>query len=496
MPTLITEERKQQIAKRHKELVDELNAFIANKKDKLVDQKLLNGYLDTNSIVKSFTIANEMEEMKVRQNQILDELSSKNPLHIIDDRKWLVCAIKSENTPYAKAYNEKLYSDYQENPDKVKALLFRKVMTFDPHKFNGRKDNDLNLLEFYKENHEVVDLADVLANSNGATFYEGQNRDFVEAIDQMSETLNVIAYPKHLADKALTDDFYAMPYVSAQQAQEIVINADKAGKDIKGYTRDHLEALAGNDLTVTPKAYFNAISNTYLENDVDEKFLSTYIPLQLDNNIEPTFADYSDAIKDPSGYQVFKRQEKKSFNIRAINDEFSKVYQKNWLKSFNGKNREAVTTSIKDTLTKNKGGFFEKLFNTTSKEYKEYEKALEDYNNPGSDHYLDDKHLRTKSVAYLDHKGVNANSDLSRLDETAKNRVKLVLNTVQNLDDSDRIEKNAEKELEQGYPAKTMAFLSEKDVSEDSIEKENDDFISNEIKKGNVIDINDVDMKI
>lgn len=496
MPTLIPEERKQRIAKRHQELVNELNSYISKKEDKLVDGNILNGYLDTKSLVKSYNIATEMEEMKAKQNQILDELANKNPLHISDDRKWLICAIKSEDTPYAKAYNEKIYKDYQENPDKVKAMLFRKVMTFNPNQIASRKDNDLYLLEFYKENHEVVDLADVLANSNGAPFYEGQNRDFVEAVDQMSETLNVIAYPKHLADKALTDDFYAMPYVTAQQAQEIVINADKAGKDIKGYVRDNLEALAGNDLTVSPKAYFNAISNTYLDDDVDEKFLSTYVPLQLDNNIEPTYADYSDAIKDPSGYQVFKRQEKKSFNIRAINDEFSKVYQKNWLKSFNGKNRVAVTTTVKDTLAKHKGGFFEKLFNTTSKEYKEYEKALEDYSNPNSDHYLDDKHLRTKSVAYLDHKGVNANSDLSKLDETAKNRVKLVLNTMQNLNDSEIIEKNAEKELEQGYPAKAMSFLSEKDVSEESVEKENDSVVKNEIKKGNEIDINDIDMKI
>ena len=365
-------------------------------------------------------------------------------------------------------------------------------MTFNPQKLVSRKDDDLNLLQFYKENHDVVDLADVLANSNGAPFYQGQNRDFVEAIDQMSETLNVIAYPKHLAEKALTDDFYAMPYMNAEQAKEIVLNADKANRDFKGYVRDNLEALAGNDLTVAPKAYFDSINKTYLQNGVDEKFLSTYVPLQVNNNIEPTFGDYSDAIKDPSGYQVFKRQELKSFNIRAINDEFSKTYQKEWLKGFNTKNKMPVTASIKETLAKNKGGFFENLFKTTSKEYKEYEKALEDYNNPNSDHYLDDKHLRTKSAAYLDHKGVKGNSDLSKLDETSKNRVKMVLNTVNNLDDADYIEKCAEKDLEQGYPAKAVSFLSEKDVSEEHTQKENDKVMENE----NVININDIDMKI
>lgn len=488
MPKLIPNERKERIVKRYKQLLNEFNSFIKSEDNKLVENELFEGSLDVPSTVDSYNIATEMEDMKVKQNKILDDLSKNNPLHISDDRKWLVCALKSEDTPYAKAYNEKLYNDYLENSDKVKAMLFRKVMTFDPSKLAACNDKETELIKFYKENHEVIDLADVLANSNGAPFYEGLDPAFVRALDQMSEPLNVIAYPKHLAEQALTDDFYAMPYMYDKDAKEIVINADEANKDFKGYVRDKLESLAGNDITLKPKAYFRAIKDINPALYIDSKFLSSYVSIQTDLNNAPDYCDYSDVIADPKNNSIFKRQEIESFNIRAVNKEYSKVYQNNWLKVFNKKNKMPEEANIKETLNKHKGGFFEKMFNTTSKEYREYEKALEDYHNPNSIYYLNDKNLRLKSNAYLEHKGVNALTDLSKLDETSRNRVQLVNNTLENLQQSDYLEKDAEKDLMRGYPVLGKSFLSEKDVS-DSHEYENDNNINSPEKVNeNVID--------
>lgn len=494
MPTLIPEERKAKIVKRYKELLNELNTFIESEDNKIKENLLFEGSLDTPSTVECYNIAKEMEEMKVQQNRILDALAKNNPLHISDDRKWLACAIKSEDTPSAKVYNEKLYRDYQENPDKVKAILFRKVMTFDPHKLTACNDKNDKLLQFYKENHEVVDLADVLANSNGAPFYQGQNPQFVNALDQMSEPLNVLAYPKHLAEQAAGDDFYAMPNLLDYNAKEIVINADKANKDFKGYVRDNLESLAGNDLTCKPKAYFKAINDANPRLSTDDKLISTYVALNLNHDNEPALADYSDVITDPNNNAFFKRQENESFNIRAINSEYAKVYQKNWVKYLNIKNKLPEGTTVEETLNKNKGGFFEKLFNTTSNEYKEFEQAFEDYNNPDSQYYLNDKHLRMKSDAYLEHKGVNEFSDIdfSKMDATSRGRVKLVINTIQNLNQSDNLEKTAEKDLELGYPAIGKTFLSEKDVG-DSFDKENNN-IEQEIENENIIENDEIKM--
>ena len=489
MPKIIPEDRKKKITARYKELLNDFNGYIKNKENKLDYNDMIDDYLDLPNTAEIYFTAKEMEEMKLQQHRILDRLSSNTPLLDSDDRKWLVCAIKSEDTPFANAYNEKLYRDYQANPNKVKAMLFRKVMTFDPHKLINCQDDDLNLMRFYKENHEVVDLADVLANSKDAPFYQGLNEDFVDAIDQLNEPLNVIAYPKHLAEHATTDDYYATPYMSQKQAKEIVINADSEKKDkFSKYVRDNLESKAGNDITTKPKAYFEAIKEVKPDINENNKFLSTYSVLRIDNNIEPTYADFSDVINDPESYDIFKRQEVTSFHARAINKEYERAFQKNWVKQLNNKNGVEIDTTIQQTLAKHKGGFFEKMFNTTSKEYREYEKALEDYHNPNSIYYLNDKNLRLKSNAYLEHKGVNALTDLNKLDETSRNRVQLVNNTLDNLNRSDYIEKDAEKDLMRGYPVLGKSFLSVEDVS-DSHEYENDNNINSPEKVNeNVID--------
>ena len=113
MPKTIPEDRKKKITARYKELLNDFNGYIKNKENKLDYNDMIDDYLDLPNTAEIYSTAKEMEEMKLEQHRILDRLSSKTPLLDSDDRKWLVCAIKSEDTPFANAYNEKLYKDYQ-----------------------------------------------------------------------------------------------------------------------------------------------------------------------------------------------------------------------------------------------------------------------------------------------------------------------------------------------------------------------------------------------
>ena len=197
-------------------------------------------------------------------------------------------------------------------------------------------------------------------------------------------------------------------------------------------------------------------------------------------------------INDPESNEIFKRQEVTSFHARAINEEYERAFQKNWVKQLNYKNGVAADTTIQQTLAKHKGGFMEKLFGTTSKQYKEFEKALAEYNNPNSPNYLNEKNLRNKSNAYLVHKTPkNGEIDLDKLDATSRKRVQLVQNTVQNLDFNDSIEKETDRELERGYPVKGKPFLAAQDVEEI---KDNNIIIEDEKVKENNLIIDDINM--
>ena len=488
MPPEIPENVKKRIIKRHQELVDELNSVIDNKSDRINDDQDIDGDLYLPRIRECYEIAHQMDAMKQTQNQILDNYVSKTPLHDSDDRKWLICSIKAENTPEAKAYNDKLYKEYQSNPDMLKATLFRKALTFNPQKLMDCYDKNVDLLKLYKEEHEAIDLADVLANSTGAPFYEGLNEEFVQGIEQMSETLNVIATPKHLALEALTDDFYAMPEVNKKQANAVVLGADKNNKDFSKYVRDTLESTAGNDLTTKPRAYFKYLSERHY--DVDSNFLTTYVARQS-NNIVMETADFSDVMEDPNNYEVYRRSSNESFAMRTVNKEYQAAYQKAWMLSFNRNNDIKDNVPLNETLGKHKGGFFEKMFNTTSKEYREFEKALQDYNNPNSPNYLNERNLRRKGNAYLGTKTKNGVLDWDNLSGTSKKRVGLVERTLGVLDMNHIIEESVDREYNETLNIKVkQSFLKEEDLSDVSIDSNmNKSLDNNKIINNNNIEI-------
>lgn len=100
---------------------------------------------------------------------------------------------------------------------------------------------------------------------------------------------------------------------------------------------------------------------------------------------------------------------------------------------------------INEALENNKGGFFENLFGTTSKEYKEFARGLEGVMTDGTAKG-DLEGLRKLAQNYLTHKlkyydvALNGYHDkeIENLDSTAKGRVNLCLTVIQAIDDAER----------------------------------------------------------
>ena len=98
---------------------------------------------------------------------------------------------------------------------------------------------------------------------------------------------------------------------------------------------------------------------------------------------------------------------------------------------------------INEALENNKGGFFENLFGTTSKEYKEFARGLESEMTDGTAKG-DLEGLRKLAQNYLTHKlkyydvALNGYHDkeIENLDSTAKGRVNLCLTVIQAIDDA------------------------------------------------------------
>ena len=492
----IPDKEKEKIILRHKELVNQFNSLIG--KEEIKENKNLKKELDKEEVIASYHIAREIREIDQKQNRIFDSYASKYPLRDSDDRKWLITAIKHEDTLYAKAYNDKLFEQYNLNPEKLKAVLFKEAISFAPSKIMECKDDKHKLVEFYKENKNVLDMIYVLGNSYKAPFFEEENEAFKDSLDLMSEPLNVISYPKLLASDATYIDFYALPRVNQKQAENIVINAESKKQDFSTHVRNVLESTSNGDLNIAPEAYFNNIKE--VNNNIDMQFkknwLATYEAHTKKDYSDHAISDFSEAFLEPNGATIKIRKDIDILKTRFINNEYMDVYRNKWQERFNKNFKSNEAFNAKGILAKHSGGIFEKMFGSTSNEFKEYSKAFEEYNDPKSNHYLDAKYLKEKGDAYLSYKTKDGTIDIDSLGDTAKKRINLIKATNKTIEESNLIEKEVDKEISKDLPVTYKSFLNDSDL-EDSNDISLNESMEKPLKKNNnIIEIEEDEVKL
>ncbi len=150
-----------------------------------------------------------------------------------------------------------------------------------------------------------------------------------------------------------------------------------------------------------------------------------------------------------------------------------------------------------DLINRNKGGFFEKLFNTTSREYKAFERAFNDFNNKDSERYGNDEELERATRAYIRHKiptfGDNDklpdSNDVERFSGTSKKRLNFCLGVLKTI--NQRKERNLMTET---INNKDLNTNNDQDVFQQKLN--NDIKKDNEIKINNEIDINNNEIQV
>ena len=466
----LTKKEKDEIIKRNKQIIEEMNVYLTDEDDKKVEP-LDPSILDNPSTIASYRIAQEMKAMKEKQSEVYNSLFSNVNLRNPDDEKWLVHAIKVEDTPQARMYNQTVLKDYQENPDKLKAYLFKKVTTFNPVKLMTLKDDKGKMLEFYLNNHEVVDLANVLSETDNESIIADQGEEFKKTIKEISEPLSVIGYPAKIAKDALNVDYYAMPELDNNQNHWVIVRAERANKEFSPYVRDMLEEKEGNDLTCRPSEYFTKIKDV-CRIKMNNEFISRYHAIEEQHD-EVEIADFSDVIKNRNENIDYIARNDSEFNkARFVNKYYMDKYNASWKETFQNVRKDNKPFDIERIKDQHKGGWFERLRGKTSKEYKNFIKALEDYNDPNSEHYLDKGYLKLKGDMYLKHKFKDKEVDLSKLSGTSLKRSKLVTDTIATLNQDKFIEANVDREISHGYPLEQNNFLNASDVEEIAPEKQ------------------------
>jgi hypothetical protein len=274
---------------------------------------------------------------------------------------------------------------------------------------------------------------------------------------------------------------------------------DKNGEFVKRFLDNPIKSLntqLDNQIKALEDA--NILDNVYL---VDEESLAQNEKII---NINNAFKERLNA--DASKYN----------KLNANKPNLWKEHQSlkaNWFnKVFNNKTKQSINVALEN----NKGGFFERLFNTTSKEFKALKEGLNQMMDEGVEKG-DLDGLQDKADKYLFHKLKSYDSlnhtydqnEFDKLDATSKGRVRLCINVIESINDAqkaiiknlniDEYPGNAQK-INEKVKLDTFDFLKdfnmqkeEQAIFQDDLKKasslDNDNLIYN--KKDDEIEINE-----
>ena len=173
-----------------------------------------------------------------------------------------------------------------------------------------------------------------------------------------------------------------------------------------------------------------------LQNETDPDKIKYYKDLQANaKRIETQIRDYSDEVKDAKKFDSYV-------------DVVTRIQAK----------LPTTTKSLDQALDNNRGGVFERVFSTTSKQYSNFKAAFKDFRNPNSVYLGDKNHLEKETKAYLHHvmPSYKTTDDLptpeqfAQLSGTQKGRAAFCINVLKSIKEAKEVEplkENVQKAL-------------------------------------------------
>lgn len=220
--------------------------------------------------------------------------------------------------------------------------------------------------------------------------------------------------------------------------------------------KERVGVLAMKDNMMLASDYPSQFLKNFLDNPIDA--LTKYYDGKLENynganplknpNFEEENQNKEELIRRALEFKTKIENEREVYNEFAANEDDDwkehQEYKSEWfLNHFRVWSKDKT---IPDALKNNKGGFFENLFGTTSKEYKEFAKGLENMfkDGPGKG---DLDGLKKLAENYLVHKLKSGyvpftngydERQIAKLDSTSRGRVELCLSVIQAINEANK----------------------------------------------------------
>ena len=392
--------------------------------------------------------------------------------------------IPSED-PEAKAYNEAKIRDYFLHPEAETERRFHELLNLnlgDVSKIVDSADMKNFFLDFYEKNAAAIDLAnetkkalnDQQTKTQALAEYGQQVCANFELLANIQDVVNMVkgdeffTFPDNLTEEQyeelFSDSSYLIDHPELAEAHKNKIVHEKAmeipNKDFKDFfalcKQNNIDFANGAslcglyavDTTTGAKISFSRYSqieaekraNPDRERNVIRRDSITEVELNVDT-LQPVILPPETVNEIKQISTVDHTQEEGYVNPQMparFRKSIADIARDDVLYNFaldNGKNLgDVAAKGLYGLADSFKGNWKERMFGTTSQEYKIFKANLKNYENPNNAAYRQPQAVADSAWAYLAHKGVTTVEEARRLPPPGDSRALLCLSCIKTFD--------------------------------------------------------------
>ena len=480
MPIEFTQEEKDEIIRKHKNLVDEFYQYLPEENKIEYDNSLIDKLNDEKE-VKYYKALDEARLRIAKQRQIYQNLEAR--FGAIPENKNILnrsfqFGFKTSGSTEDNEYNEKLYKEYQKDPERVFYQRYKKVMEFNPQELINIGNDTQKLVEFYLKNQRLLEDAFVfnsqMDNSNAKI-----NPALKNALTGMTKAIEDITYPMDIVKREMGETYFTFPKNMTQE-QAVIITASHPQYFAKEspYNGMFNKIINPAEENLHPEQPLINYKNNGFK--MSKNFFVKYKALQRDAQTGVTREiSLEEGIRrrNEEGIEIKERTNEEVMELKKINSTFDREYLKIWQRKFSN-NFDHQEFNFERLKLAHQGNVVERFLRRTSREYKLFIEQFEKYNDPNSPDFLNKDKLKTRAQAYYDHKAEQGIS-LNDMDETGRNRLKFVSAVIQTIDQTDYYKNDTLNEvndsLREEDDIEREQFLEDSDLENDDMAVDLDD---------------------
>ena len=448
----LTEKEKQEIIAKHKALVDKMNASLPDGMKVAVDENL-EARLDDPKEVAVYRIGLEMKEKLRRQDKIFNDLESRFGKYTGEQNAFnrnLKFGFKTENTPEAIRYNEKLYDLYLHDQEKLAYFRYKDVLNFNPQKVYECGEDKQKLAEFYRDNQQLCEDGFVIKSSLD---YIKTPKPLKDALICMKKPFEGLVDPANIVKGATGEEYFTLPKVTAEQCALLQSN--------NAFMDDASETLKQNFTNIYNNIDNPKTCNQFLDQFVKKgyKFEPGFFVKYQAVNINPknkvrTQVSFDEIFEENNpNVRIVERDKNAQRQIKFVSSAFQNAYMNKWKERFNinsNKPQNGSNLDVNNVEDSLKGGFFERTFHTTSPQFRYLMKTFKEYNDPNSEGYMNEERLNFAAEAYKKEKIAKGYRE-ETANATEKKRMGFVDSIIQTVKQSKDNEKADREKIERDF---------------------------------------------